>query len=530
MNPVPNPMGTNSGDRLQEKVLNYLGGAAAHGLAAAPVRIDTHCSVIFLAGENVYKIKRAIKLPFLDYSTLERRKRFCEREFAINHKLAPQLYKGVIAIREGPQGLHIGGTGEVVEWAVHLNRFDENRTLDRLADAGGLDPQTVRDLAAVVSGSHTAARIVRNEHSTEALEGVVQETLNELYQAADVFPRQPAEELGRAMRLLFREVRGLLTIREATGHVRRCHGDLHLRNVVLLDGKVTLFDAIEFDDQLATTDVLYDLAFLLMDLWHRNLKSEANTILNRYFWHAANMIEELPGLSALPLFLGLRAAIRAKVTALNAARSAPSRRAASEARLYFETAREFLQPHRPSLIAIGGRSGTGKSTLAAHLAPLIGRPPGAIHLRSDIERKRQFGVSETFRLSPSAYEPEVSNRVYEALDRQAETALRAGQSVIVDATFLREFEVNAVADIARRAGAEFRGLWLEAPTGLLMRRLFNRSNDASDATAEVLRRQPVGEAPPAWTCLDASATPAEIQYAARHSLGIKPLFADRLAS
>jgi predicted kinase len=251
-----------------------------------------------------------------------------------------------------------------------------------------------------------------------------------------------------------------------------------------------------------------------MDLWHRNLKGEANAILNRYFWHTDDMLDELGGLSALPLFLGLRAAIRAKVAALNAAESATARNAAADARLYFETAREFLQPHRPSLIAIGGRSGTGKSTLAASLAPLVGRPPGAIHLRSDIERKRQFGVAETFRLPSSAYAPEMSNRVYEELDRQAEAALRAGQSVIVDATFLSDFEANAVAEVARRANVDFRGIWLEAPTDLLMRRLSNRSDDASDATPKVLHRQAVAEAPPGWACLDASKTPAEIQYAA----------------
>lgn len=520
-------MGTVSVTEQQNEVLAFLGSAAAHGLAAGPLRIDTHCSVVFLAGENAYKVKRAIKLPFLDYSTLERRKHFCEREFAINHALAPQLYKGVIAIRKGPRGLQLGGgSGEVVEWAVHLCRFDENQTLDRLADAGKLDPQIVRDLAAVVSEAHAAAEIVRNGESTKALDDVIEETLNELSHAVDTFPHVAVEDISQAMRRSFREVSGLLKVREATGRVRRCHGDLHLRNIVRVHGKVTLFDAIEFDEKIATTDVLYDLAFLLMDLWHRNLKSEANAILNRYFWRAADMIDELAGLAVLPLFLALRAAIRAKVATLS---SAASRRAGVDARRYFETAREFLQPYRPSLIAVGGRSGTGKSTLAAKLAPLIGRPPGALHLRSDIERKRQFDVAETFRLSSSAYAVEASNRVYEALDRQAEAALRSGQTVIVDATFLSAFEANAMADIAKRAEVEFRGLWLEAPTGLLMRRLFNRSNDASDATADVLRRQPVGEAPPGWACIDASKTTAEIQYAAAHCLGIKPFLADRLA-
>ncbi|WP_119390797.1 AAA family ATPase [Taklimakanibacter lacteus] len=517
-------------DVSQKEVLDYLGTADAHGLANPPVRIDTHCSVIFLAGENGYKVKRAVKLPFLDYSSLEKRKYFCEREFAVNHGFAPSLYKGVVAIRRGAEGLRLSGPGTVVEWAVHMRRFDENLTLDRLADAGKLDPQVIRDLATVVCEAHAAAKVVRNGHATEALEDVVHETINELLQAAHIFPHENVEEFSRAVRMALREIRGLLVIREATGHVRRCHGDLHLRNIVLLDGKATLFDAIEFDESMATTDVLYDLAFLLMDLWHRNLRSEANAILNRYLWRTGDIMEEAEGLSALPLFLGLRAAIRAKVAALNAARKATAKHAVADARLYFETAREFLQPHRPTLIAVGGRSGTGKSTLAGALAPSIGRPPGAIHLRSDIERKRQFNAPETDRLPSSAYRPDVSNRIYEMLDRQAESALRAGQSVVIDATFLNEFEASAVAEIATRAKVEFRGIWLEAPTGLLMRRLFNRSNDASDATAEVLRRQPVAEAPPGWTSLDAAKTPAEIQCAAMHCLGIRPPFANRLAS
>ena len=158
------------GNGLQEEVLNYLGSAAAHGLPSVPLRIDTHCSVIFLAGENAYKVKRAIKLPFLDYSTLQKRKHFCEREFSINHRLSPQLYKGVIAITRAERGFELGGRGEAVEWAVHLRRFDENKTLDRLAQAGELDPSIIRDLAAVIWKAHSdagtpAAKAARNSPS-----------------------------------------------------------------------------------------------------------------------------------------------------------------------------------------------------------------------------------------------------------------------------------------------------------------------------------------------------------------------------
>lgn len=506
---------------LQDEVLDCLGKAATHGLPADPLRIDTHCSVIFLAGEDVYKVKRAVKLPFLDYSTLEKRKHFCEREFSINQRLSPQLYKGVIAITRTKRGLKLGGSGEVAEWAVHLRRFDETKTLDRLAQAGDLDSHIIRDLASVVSRAHSDAEVIRSAHATEALNDVIQETLGELNQAAAIFDRRKLAEFGRTMRAHFRDARGLLTIREATGHVRRCHGDLHLRNVVMVGGKVSLFDAIEFDESIATIDTLYDLAFLLMDLWEKDLRGEANALLNRYLWQTDDLIDELCGISALPLFLGLRAAIRAKIAALHSPPSTARHRAA-EARAYFETAREFLQPHRPVLIAVGGRSGTGKSTLAAGLASHIGRPPGAIHLRSDIERKRQYHTAETTRLPASAYGPEVSHRIYEAIERQAAAALRSGQSVIVDATFLNTFEANAVAEVAKREGAEFRGIWLDAPTGLLMRRLSNRANDASDATPDVLRAQPIqAQAPEAWACLDASKSAPETCHAAMSYLRLQ---------
>lgn len=402
------------GDTLQKEVLSFLGSAEAHGLSAPPKRIDTHSSVVFLAGQKVYKVKRAVKLPFLDYSTLEKRKFFCEREFSINRELAPYLYQNVVAIRRNAQGMHIGGAGEIVEWAVQLRRFDESQTLDRLTDAGDLAPQIIRDLATAVATAHSTAKVIRNANATNALEDVLHETLHELTQAPHIFPRQKMDDYGRAMRTTFREARGFLMIREAIGFVRRCHGDLHLRNVAIVDGKVTLFDAIEFDEAVATTDILYDLAFLLMDLWEKNLKNEANSLMNRYLWQAKDMIDDLHALSVLPLFLSLRAAIRAKIAALTVSKEPEDRHAATDARLYFEAARRFLKPHLPSLIAIGGRSGTGKSTLAAGLAPYIGRPPGAVHLRSDIERKRQFQVPETDRLANCAYKAEVSEVVPES--------------------------------------------------------------------------------------------------------------------
>jgi hypothetical protein len=303
--------------------------------------------------------------------------------------------------------------------------------------------------------------------------------------------------------------------------VRLCHGDVHLRNIVLKDGAPLLFDAIEFDDALATIDILYDLAFVLMDLWQRNLHAHANLLFNRYLWQSIEIEQELEGLAALPLFLALRAAIRARVTAALGELEPQGREARSrEAHGFFAATEDFLTPRATRLVAIGGFSGSGKSTLAQALAPSIGRPPGAVHLRSDIERKKLCGVGEHERLPGEAYRPETSDKVYERLRRLAEVALRAGQSVVMDAVHARAEERDALLDVAARAGAAFTGLWLDAPVEALVARVEARKNDASDATAAVVRQQAswdVGHLD--WARLDASRPITELTQEALKGIG-----------
>jgi len=266
--------------------------------------------------------------------------------------------------------------------------------------------------------------------------------------------------------------------------VRRCHGDLHLRNICLLDGKPTLFDCLEFSDALASIDVLYDLAFLLMDLEHRGLTDFANLVLNRYL----DLTDEDDGLPAMPLFLSLRAAIRAHVTATamdQAAHAESTLDMAAEARRYLDLAAQLLRPRPRRLVAIGGLSGSGKSTLAAALAPGI----GARVLRSDVIRKHLFGVAPETRLPASAYAPEVSHRVYETLGEKAAAALAAGYSVIIDAVSLKPEERRSFAPVAEAAAVPFWGLWLAAPASTMEARLRARRHDASDASPEVLTQQ-----------------------------------------
>ena len=298
----------------------------------------------------------------------------------------------------------MGGAGDVVEWLVEMKRFAQDGLCDRLAQKGRLTPELMRALADEVATFHEAAEPLSGSAAAGGggggLRAVIDENLSELAERPDLFPGAEVATFTEASHRALGRVEALLDERLAQGLVRRCHGDLHLRNICVIDGRPTIFDAIEFNDAIACIDVLYDLAFLLMDLYHRGLRPYANLVLNRYLQHR----DDLPGLAAMPLFLSVRAAVRAKVSismAASQARPDAARRLADEAEVYFLGARAYLESPPPRLIAVGGLSGTGKTCLARELAPGIGAPPGALHLRSDVLRKTRLGVDELTRL-PSA--------------------------------------------------------------------------------------------------------------------------------
>jgi uncharacterized protein len=286
--------------------------------------------------------------------------------------------------------------------------------------------------------------------------------------------------------------------------VRHCHGDLHLGNIVLLDGAPVLFDCLEFDEALAAIDTFYDLAFLLMDLLHRDLGALAQRLLTAYLdatWDDA-------GTALLPLFLSCRAAIRAKVEGFAAQSEAGGAQEIAAARAYLDLAQRFLAPEPARLVAIGGVSGTGKSTLARALAPGLGAAPGAVTLRSDMIRKKLSGVAPTDRLGPEAYRKDVSVKVYNTLISRARTLLGAGHSVIVDAVYLERRDRVRIAQAAADAGVPFTGLWLTASAKTLLARVQGRKGDASDATAAVLQSQlEVDPGPLDWSEVDAGADP-----------------------
>ncbi len=510
----------------QSAVAAFLGDPASYGPGIESVeRFDTHGAMVFLAGERAYKVKRAVAFPYMDFSTLARRRSACEKEVALNRRSAPDLYLGTEAITRDPSGgLCFGGSGEVVEWVVVMRRFDQDGLFDRLAADGGLTPDLMLRLTDAILRFHDEAERLDRE---QALGGgasgqreVADESLAELAERPDLFPAPEVEALAAQFRSWLEGNAGLLDKRLAEGRVRRCHGDLHLRNICLIEDRPTLFDCIEFNDAFAAIDVLYDLAFLLMDLEHRGLRPLANLVLNRYLRGGG----AIDGLATLPGFFANRALVRAKVSASAEAsqRDAAARlRLETEARQYFDAARRYLTPPAARLVAVGGLSGTGKTTLARHLAPWLGAAPGALHLRSDVIRKELWGFDDLSTLPPEAYGADFGERVYGQICERARQALAAGHSVIADAVYAKPAERDAISAVARDLGLRFDGIWLQAAPATLRDRVTARRDDASDADAEVVARQlsyDTGKI--VWRRLEAGGPPDDIVNCAAEALEI----------
>jgi len=428
----------------QGEVFAFLADPATHGLAAPPVRVDTHGAAVFLAGADAFKVKRAVHFPYMDFSTLEKRRRACEREVEINGPGAPGIYLGAVPIVRRDGRLHLGGDGTVVEWAVHMRRFDETATLDLVADRGELGAATVVDLVHAVHAAHGRAPLGDGVAAADSLVHYVAQNRVAFAENADLFPPGRAHALSERMAAELRHLRDLLLARGRAGRVRRCHG--------------------------------------LPDL--------ATVAFGRYLAAAPDV--DLDSVAAMPVFLALRATIRAKVIAAGLPNLAEAARpaAAAAALRYFAVAERVLEPVPPRLVAIGGLSGSGKTTVAAALAPHVGRAPGAVHLRSDVIRKRLAGVPETERLPVEHYaDPANHAAVFAALYASAARLLAAGSAVIVDAVHGRAQDRAEVEAVAAAAGVPFTGLFLDAPLDVRLARVGSRRADASDADVAVATRQ-----------------------------------------
>jgi len=508
-------------DEDQEAVIAFLSQPETLDSSGPVERIDTHGAIVFLTPERVFKLKRAVRYPYLDFSTAEKRRAVCEAELRLNRRTAPDLYLEVRAINRTADGSLGFGPGEPVDWLVVMRRFADEDLLEAVAARGELDPARVRALADHIAAFHAEAEVVTVHDGAARVRAVIDGNRASMAACEDaILPPNDCEALHEASLNALESIAPLLDARGADGHVRHCHGDLHLANICLWHGKPTLFDCLEFDPELARTDVLYDLAFLIMDLWERGLREQASLAFNRY----CDMTGEREGVAALPLFLSMRAAVRAHVNAQAAGQqNDPAEKEAKRkaARDYLAAARALLDQPPPRLIAIGGLSGTGKSTLAGKLAPEIGGAPGARWLRTDVLRKRLAGPAPEERLPPDAYTPEASARLYRCLLDEAGAMLEAGRSVVVDGVFARADEREGVTSVAQARQTAFTGLWLDAPESLLETRVKARIGDASDADTAVVRIQQAYDvgALDAWQRIDASGSVEAVVEVARRAAG-----------
>lgn len=480
MTPVP----------AQAETIAYLRALAG----ADPV--ETHISYVFLGSDTVWKLKKAVRLPFLDFTGRDDRRHFCERELALNAPAAPGLYHDVVPVTRGPDGaLALDGDGETVDWVLRMARVPAADFLDLQAAAGLLTPDLLDRLGDAVAAYHQA--LPRLDDVLPEMEWIADG--NRASALAAGLPPARVEDWHQAMRAALGATAGWRAARAAAGFVRRCHGDLHLGNLCLWHGVPVPFDALEFDERLARIDVAYDLAFLLMDLDHRASRSAANRVLNRYVARTG----DADLVTGLPLFQSMRAMVRAHVEARSGR--------PDFATPYLDAAIGDLATPAPIMIAIGGLPGSGKSTLARALAPHVGAAPGALVLRSDEIRKRQHDVAPEQRLPPSAYTKQKSSAVFAELARAAEVAARGGHAVIADATFMSPAHRALIEAAAANAGVPFAGFWLTAPLAALQARVAARVGDASDATVAVLNSAARGDpGAGSWHAIDTTDAPAAL--------------------
>ncbi|MGO4910161.1 AAA family ATPase [Pseudorhodobacter sp. W20_MBD10_FR17] len=470
---------------MQDEVIAFLTSPDGHPGGGPVEVVQTHGALVFLGGEVALKIKRAVRYDYMDLSTLDLREAMLRRELELNKPAAPKIYQKVVAITRSPDGgLALGGAGEPVEWALQMWRFPADAELAVIADTKGIDDGLADDLGVSVFAFHEKLG-PRTADGALLIANILDELDRVFVHMTGVLGAPLIDHFHSKSRRTLEQITPLLQRRGQEGHIRRCHGDLHLRNLVILEGKPVPFDALEFDEVLGTCDVLYDLAFLIMDLRHRDLDRAANMVLNAYLLAALG--QEDNGLAALPLFLGVRAAIRAMV--LVQAAAATGAKPDPEAVQLLTEAIAYLTPEPVTLVLVGGLSGSGKTTVSRALAPLIGAAPGAVHLRSDLERKAMQGLPVSTPMPTETYTPNARDSVYNRVFERARTILATGHSVLLDATFLNPDHRRNADAVAQISGATLHRLWLDAPLHVLSDRVRARKGDASDADESVVLLQ-----------------------------------------
>lgn len=456
--------------------------------------IETHISWVLLAGDFAYKIKKPVVLPFLDFGSLPARRRFCEDELRLNRRLAPELYLEVVAITGSPGSPHMGGTGEALEYAVRMRRFPQDALFDHLLGRGALSPQLIERLAERIATFHAAAPPAgdsRRGAPARVLHAAL-DNFQEMIPHAGAPRRAALERLAGWTGEIFERLRPAFVARQRAGRIRECHGDLHLRNIVAIDGEPVAFDCIEFSEELRWIDVISEVAFLVMDFDDRGRRDLGCWFLDTYLAGTG----DYAGVAVLRFYLVYRALVRAKIHDLRARQVKGEPREAARlqeaADHYVTLADELANGRAPALVLMHGFSGAGKSRVAAALAPAL----GAIRIRSDVERKRLFGLDATARthsgVDAGIYARQASARVYAQMADLAAGVLDAGYPVILDAAFLTRAQREPMRQLAKRRGVPLRIVDCTAADASLRERIATRARegrDPSEATTAVLSKQ-----------------------------------------
>lgn len=471
--------------------------AGAYPHAVDSVRlVETHISWLLLTGQYAYKIKKPVDFGFLDFSTLERRRFCCEEEVKLNRRLAPELYLDAVPVTGTPEHPRVAGTGEAIEYAVKMVQFPAGQLLSERAECGQLASGEIDQIARLIAEFHETVERADEASvygDSEVIQQWVMENIDTIRPLlADDSQVRQLESLKAWSDAQWHGKAGLMQLRKRQGYVRECHGDLHLNNITLIDGKVTPFDCIEFNPELRWIDVVSEIAFLFIDLLHVGYARLAYRFLNHYLYCTG----DYSGLALLRYYLVYRAMVRAKVTLLRMTQQrndeAVCARALADYATYANLAERFTKEGKIALIITHGYSGSGKSTLASRLAEQL----GAIQIRSDVERKRLFGyrMLETTHsgIDQRLYTPEAGRQTFQRLAELAQAVIEAGFTVIVDATFIAADLREQFRKLASDCGVPFLIIDFKASEQELYKRIERRrqlKNDASEANFDVLERQ-----------------------------------------
>lgn len=450
--------------------------------------IQTHVSYVFLAGEFVYKLKKPVNFGFLDYSTLEKRKHFCYEELRLNQRGAAELYLDVLPITQTGERFILAGQGEPVEFVVKMQRFPQETLLSAMYDRGELTEEHLEALAKVLAEFHKKAPT--NDYILSFGEvAQIRQAIDENYEqtVSYIGGPQTQEQFDQTKAYtdkLFAEQQALFADRVEKKWIRECHGDVHLRNICFWNGKILLFDCIEFNEPFRFVDVMFDIAYIIMDFDARNRSDLSNLFLNTYLEQTGDW----EGLQVLPLYLSRQSYVRAKVTSfllgdpgIPDSVKAESKETASR---YYRLAWDYTQQKKGKLMLMSGLSGSGKSTIAKQLA----RQSGAIQIRSDAVRKHLGGVALDEKGDAALYSPEMTQKTYDRLLNLGITLASQGYTVILDAKYDRQELRLPVIEQAKAAGIPLEILHCDAPVEVLHDRISQRS-DISDATPDVLAHQ-----------------------------------------